>query len=72
MRKAAPQDKRCSGRAVGLEVVARCDMTVAVLRAPVVKMWAHCSGYQDDPSYVEFCMISSGVKHVLEKRGVSM
>ena len=53
MRKAAPRDKRCSGRAVGLVVAARCDMKVAVLRAPIVRMSAHCSEHQDDPSYQE-------------------
>lgn len=51
VRKAAPRDKRCSGPVVGLVVAVRCDMTVAVLVIPIVKMWARCSERQDYPSY---------------------
>lgn len=51
VRKVVPQDKRCSARVVGVVVAARCDRMVVVLWVLVVKMWAYCSVYLDDPSY---------------------
>ena len=51
VRKAAPRDKRCSGPVAELVAVARCDMMVAVLLVPIVRMWARYLVCQDVPSY---------------------
>jgi hypothetical protein len=48
--KSCSSRQRCSARVVGVVVAARCDMMVAVLLALVVRMWAHCSECQGDPS----------------------